>query len=171
MKKVISSMFCCLILFAVVSVANAQGDKASRPSPPVEVKGKISNADIMIAYSAPSVKERKIWGDLVPYGKVWRTGANEATIFETSAEIKINGSVLPAGKYALFTIPGEKTWTIIFNSAFAQWGAYQYDASKDVLRIEATPEQGTHQEQMLFAIEDGKIVLAWDKLRLPLKVK
>jgi hypothetical protein len=73
----------------------------------------------------------------VPYGKVWRTGANEATIFETTGDLVINGQKLPAGKYGLFTVPGEKEWTIIFNSVWDQWGAFKYDASRDVLRIKA----------------------------------
>lgn len=171
MKSVVKSLFSLFALIALVSVAQAQDDKANRPSPPAEVKGKIGSTDIMIAYSSPAVKGRKIWGELVPYGKVWRTGANEATVFETSADIMINGSKLPAGKYGLFTIPGEKSWTVIFNSVSQQWGAYQYDATKDVLRVEATPEMGEFQERMTFSIEENKIVLAWEKLRLPLMLK
>ena len=88
-------------------------------------------------------KDGLIWGDLVPYGKVWRTGANEATTFETDKDIMIKEQKLPAGKYALFTIPGETEWTWIFNSVWDQWGAYKYDESKDVLRVKSTPESSS----------------------------
>ncbi len=170
MKKSQIPFLLIILMFAAVS-AVAQNDKADRPSPPAEVKGKIGKAEIMIAYSSPAVKDREIWGGLVPYGKVWRTGANEATVFETSADINVNGSNLPAGKYGLFTIPGEKSWTVIFNSVSDQWGAYNYDASKDVLRVEAIPEMGEFQERMMFTVEKKAVVLAWEKLRLPLNIK
>src|SRR5258705_13398511 len=94
----------------------AQADKSSRPSPPATATGKVNGATITINYSSPSVKGRKIWGALVPYDKVWRAGANEATIFETDKDIKIEGKPLHAGKYSLYAIPGEKEWTFIFNS-------------------------------------------------------
>jgi hypothetical protein len=83
----------------------------------------------------------------------------------------IQGGKLSAGKYGLFTIPGEKSWTVIFNSVSEQWGAYSYDSAKDVLRVEAVPEMGEFQERMHFAIEGNMIVLSWEKLRLPLMVK
>ena len=160
-----------MLFFAGATIISAQNDKANRPSPAAEAKGKIGQAEILISYSSPGVKDRQIWGGLVPYDKVWRTGANEATVFETSADLNINGSLLPAGKYGFFTIPGEQTWTVIFNSVYDQWGAFSYDESKDVLRIEATPEQGEFEERMKFSIEGNKIVLAWENLRLPLMVK
>jgi hypothetical protein len=95
-----------LLLFVGLS-ACAQGDKSSRPSPPATATGKVGGANITINYSSPSVKGRKIWGDLVPYGKVWRAGANEATTFETDKAITVEGKNLPAGKYSLFALPGE----------------------------------------------------------------
>ena len=91
----------------------AQGDKSTRPSPPATATGKAGGATITIDYSSPSVKGRKIWGGLEPYNKIWRAGANEATIFTTDKAIKVEGKSLPAGKYSLFATPGEKTWTII----------------------------------------------------------
>ena len=170
MKKSRFPLFMILLVAAYVS-ANAQNDKANRPSPPGEAIGTIGKAEIKVSYSSPGVKERTIWGELVPYDKVWRTGANEATVFETSNDIHINGSKLPAGKYGLFTIPGKNTWTVIFNSDWDQWGAFSYDAAKDVLRVEATPEHGEFQERMNFTIEGDKVVLSWENLRLPLVVK
>jgi hypothetical protein len=115
------------------------------------------------------VKGRTIWGDLVPYGKVWRTGANEATTIETNKDIMIQGQKLPAGKYALFTIPGETEWTWIFNSVWDQWGAYKYDGSKDVLRITTKPQKSpVFHEQLRFDITNEKISLAWENLLISL---
>src|ERR1051325_10914117 len=91
-----------LAFFCTSFVACAQGDKSSRPSPPATATGKIGNATITINYSSPAVKGRKIWGELVPYDKAWRAGANEATIFTTDKEIKVEGKTLPAGSYSLF---------------------------------------------------------------------
>ncbi|MEZ4847469.1 MAG: DUF2911 domain-containing protein [Bacteroidia bacterium] len=109
------------------------------PSPKKELKTTMSGADITIVYGSPSVKERTIWGELVPYGEVWRTGANEATTFETSAPISIGGQTLAAGKYGFFTVPDENDWTLIFNEVSDQWGAYNYDAGKDVMRVKVVP--------------------------------
>ena len=113
------------ILFSIFSMA--QDDKSKRPSPPDKVSEKVGSATITIDYSQPSVKDREIWGGLVPYGKVWRTGANEATTFENSADVKVEGESLKAGKYGLFTIPEANEWTIIFNSVPDQWGSGGYD--------------------------------------------
>ena len=150
------------------SAAFAQGETATRPSPPVEQKGKYQDAKIVIDYSAPSVKGRTIWGDLVPYGKVWRTGANEATTFETDKDIMIQDQKLPAGKYALFTIPGEKEWVWIFNSVPDQWGAYKYDESKDVIRVKSVAQQSpVYHEQLRFDTGGGeKVTLYWENLQV-----
>jgi len=165
------AMSTLLLVTLFATTTHAQDDKANRPSPPAEATGHIGKADIKISYSSPAVKGRKIWGDLVPYNAVWRTGANEATVFETSADIMVNGSKLPAGKYGLFTIPGENSWTVIFNEVWNQWGAFSYDASKDVLRVTATPGTGDFHERMMFMIEGNQVVFAWENLRLPLTVQ
>ena len=160
-----------LVLFSVSLMA--QDDKSQRPSPPANVSEKVGNATITIDYSQPSVKGREIWGGLVPYGKVWRTGANEATTFETSADVKIEGESLKAGKYGLFTIPEEDEWTIIFNSVPDQWGAFNYDASKDVLRVKVKPQSvGQNMEKMTFKItSDGMVSLLWEKLKVSFSVE
>src|SRR5690348_9678173 len=105
-RALLSSFVISGLLFS--ALANAQGDKSQRPSPPATATGKIGDANITINYSSPAVKGRKIWGELVPYDKIWRAGANEATIFETDHDIKVEGKNLPAGKYSLFATPGEK---------------------------------------------------------------
>lgn len=164
--KSYSLTFMCLVFLSILSTTgNAQADKSTRPSPPVEIKGKLQDAQVTISYSSPSVKGRTIWGDLVPYGKVWRTGANEATIFETDKDLVIHDQKLPAGKYALFTIPGETEWTWVFNAVWDQWGAYKYDESKDVLRINTIPQKSSvFNEQLRFEIEEEWVSLYWENL-------
>ena len=141
------------------------------PSPRKEMRGLIGPVSITINYGSPSVKGRKIFGELEPFGKVWRTGANEATTIEVSTDVLINGQPLAAGKYALFTIPGETKWTVIFNATAEQWGAYDYDEGKDVLRIEVDPVVKESPDEMLdFRIEGEQIVLSWDKTSVPFSV-
>ncbi|MEO6133257.1 MAG: DUF2911 domain-containing protein [Saprospiraceae bacterium] len=155
--------FLLLLLFSAPS--SAQGDKTLRPSPPAEISAWIDSAKVTINYSSPAVKKRDIWGGLVPYNQVWRTGANEATTFETTRDVMINGQKLKAGKYGLFTIPGEKSWTVIFNSVWDQWGAFKYDASKDVLRTNAPADHSPKfHERMLFDIIGHDVILSWENL-------
>lgn len=169
MKMNFFFMLCIAAFSLVTSASNAQSDKAGRPSPPVELKQTLQGANVTINYSAPSVKGRTIWGDLVPYGKVWRTGANEATTFETDKDIMIQDQKLPAGKYALFTIPGETEWTWIFNSAWDQWGAYKYDESKDVLRVKSMAKSSpVFHEQLKFDIAKERVSLNWGNLEVSL---
>ena len=168
-----SAKWVTLITFLLFStLLMAQDDKSSRPSPPAKVSEKVGNTTITIDYSQPSVKGREIWGGLVPYGKVWRTGANEATTFETSADIKVEGESLKAGKYALFTIPEADEWTFLFNSVPDQWGSFNYDDSKDVLKIKVKPKMvNQFTEKMTFAIsEDGLVNLSWEKLVVGFKI-
>lgn len=147
-------------------------DKSQRPSPPAEATATIGGATVTINYSSPAVKGRTVWGDLVPYGEVWRTGANEATTFEVDKAITVNGETLPAGKYGLFTIPAEDGWTIIFNSVWDQWGAYEYDNSKDALRVSASSRAlDSGEERMKFDIaDDGTVTLTWDQLAVDFTV-
>jgi hypothetical protein len=165
----------------ISGLASAQADKSSRPSPPVVVTGKIKGATITIDYSSPSVKGRKIFGGLVPYDKVWRAGANEATLITTDKDIEVEGKKLPAGKYSLFTTPGEKEWTVFFNSETGQWGDKQggdanMDPKKTVLAVKVKPHDLKDvQEKMTFAIIDKDlekgIELSWDKTKIFVSVK
>lgn len=147
-----------------------------QPSPAATATGKIKDATITITYSSPSVKGRKIWGDLVPYNTVWRTGANRATIFETDKDIKVEGKTLPAGKYSLYTIPGENEWVIIFNSATGQWGIKQggvttQDPEKDVLRVNVKPgKSASFAEQMNFKVGSSDVSLTWENVEVKFKV-
>jgi len=166
MKRI---LLIALSLVLVIGTATAQGKK-ERKSPMKEASANMAGSDIKVVYSSPSVKGRAIWGELVPYNKVWRTGANEATTFETSEDIKVENKALPAGKYALFTIPSEKGWTIIFNSVWEQWGAYKYDESKDVLRVQVNPKKAELEEMMVISLQKGQMIIAWEKLMVPVRI-
>jgi hypothetical protein len=147
-----------------------RGDDAERASKNGRTEGEIDGVGIVIEYGRPSVKGREIWGSLVPYGQVWRTGADEATTITLASDAMIQGGHLPAGTYALFTIPGEEEWTVIFNKTGKQWGAFRYDSGEDALRVTAEPTTGEHVETMEFVIEGDAIVLRWAELVLPLSV-
>lgn len=140
---------------------------ASRPSPPARSIISLGDTEVFITYSQPAKKERNLWGELVPYDKVWRTGANEATVLSTTGDILVNGDTLLAGNYALYTIPAKNRWTVILNTKYEVWGAYDYDQSLDVLRFEVEPSTTDESmERMTFDIDDaGTVQFAWDKLR------
>ncbi len=144
------------------------------PSPLRKITGVIDGVTIEINYSSPGVKNRVIWGDLEPYDKVWRTGANAATTIEFSEDILFQGSNLPAGKYAMFSIPrNEAPWIIIINKEWDQWGAYNYDETLDALRVEVEPIiLDTTIERLRFELdEDAKrIVFSWEKIMLPIDI-
>ncbi|MCB0484499.1 MAG: DUF2911 domain-containing protein [Flavobacteriales bacterium] len=148
----------------------AQRDAEKRPSPARLAEAKVQGVSIRIDYGSPSVKNREIWGKLVPYGKIWRTGANEATTILTDADILIEGELLKAGRYALFTIPDKDVWTIVINTNADQWGAYKYNQDLDVLRIKVRPQiVDEMQETLLFKFEGSMLTMRWERLVLPLK--
>ncbi len=162
----------CIIFFSLflVPITNAQIEFANRPSPPAKVNAAILNgATISLSYSSPAVNGRTIWGSLVPYNQVWRTGANEANIFETDKDILVNGQKLPAGKYSLFTIPGEKEWIVVFNKEWNQWGTMKYNSSDDVLRVTTPPQKSMQlNERLKFTLEDSVLSLLWENLQINL---
>ena len=134
------------------------------------------DTDITIVYSRPGVKGRKIWGGLVPYNEVWRAGANENTTFEVGKDVLINGQKLPAGKYGLHMIPGEKEWTIIFSKNNSAWGSFDYSEDEDVLRVTVTPKEAAHQEWLMYGFEElagtsATAYLWWEKLKVPFEIK
>ena len=111
------------------------------PSPQASVSQRVGLTDIQVSYHRPGAKGRVVFGGLVPYDHVWRTGANDATKISFSTPVKFNGTEIPAGTYELFTIPGKTEWTVIIHKNMSQWGAYSYDEKNDVARIKATPRQ------------------------------
>lgn len=160
-----------LLLVAVIGWSCASSKKENRPSPYAMDSTEIENVKLKIAYSSPGVKKRKIWGELVPYGNMWRTGANEATTLEVSEDIILAGQPLPKGKYAIFTIPESNKWTLLFNSEWSQWGAYNYDNSKDALVLEVVPEKVKDlQERMRFYFEEDKLKFHWEYLTFSLDI-
>ncbi|MEP6711641.1 MAG: DUF2911 domain-containing protein [Ferruginibacter sp.] len=171
MKKLFSAVFFAAVLFTGLQATaqekmkdKAPEDKTKRPSPPAKVSEKInSGATISIDYSQPSVKGRAIGKDLEPMdGQVWRTGANEATVFETDKDITVNGAKLPAGKYAFFTIFNGEDVTLIFNKTAAQWGAFKYKEADDQLRVNAKASaEASSMEKMTFTISDAGMVSLW----------
>lgn len=162
------------ILTFITINACGQGDKSKRPSPPSIVTETIeSGAIVTIDYSQPSLKGRKIGADLAPYGEVWRTGANEATVFEVNKDVKVEDQLLAAGKYGLYTIPGENEWVIIFSKTWKQWGSTQYKEADDALRVKVKPgKMDTQNEKMTFVINNnGKVSLLWGDIEVVFKVK
>ncbi len=172
MKKLFTLL--AVALLAGTLPAIAQADKHERKSPPGEVTTKLNNgATININYSRPYLKGRTIGKDVEPRdGQVWRTGANEATTFETDKAIRINGKELPAGKYALFTLFQDKSVTLIFNKKWDQWGADGYDMADDQMRVQVKRYiQDPPAEQMTFEVKkDGESALLWGDVRVGFKI-
>jgi len=146
-------------------------------SPAATVKQRVGLTDIEVSYSRPGMKGRVVFGALVPYGQVWRTGANTSTKISFSTAVKLNGTVVPAGTYELFTIPGKSAWTVIIHQDKSAWGAYTYDAKDDIARITATPLSLPHPVET-FAIgfndlrdESANLCLTWEKVRVPVKIE
>lgn len=196
-RSVISAVvaFCFL---ASALVASAQL-RLPRPSPKATITQTVGVTDVTVVYSRPAVKGRKIWGDwpvevageatldnqntrppgapIVPYGHIWRTGANEATQFTVTDDVLINGQPLAAGTYSLHTIPGKDEWTIIFNSVAQQGGSFDYDAKKDVLRVKTKPEISEHSHEWLDIsldpMKENSLVarIKWEKLSVPFTIE
>jgi Protein of unknown function (DUF2911) len=138
MRKAIGvGLVCCLGLVVFAVACRAQQDKSKRPSPPATATLDLGGAQtITVNYSSPRAKGRKIYGELVPYDKVWRTGANEATTLMTTADIFIGGTTVPAGTYTLFTIPSQSKWTLVISKKTGEWGTDYPGASNDLARID-----------------------------------
>jgi hypothetical protein len=129
-------LFIAAIALICTTVVAAQGDKSQRPSPPAQAQCKLSDGKtIAVDYSSPRAKGRKIMGGLVPYGQVWRTGANEATTFVTGSDLTVEGKGVPAGSYTIFTVPAADKWTLIINKHTGEWGIpYKYE-SEELVRV------------------------------------
>jgi hypothetical protein len=176
-RKIQTRFVLALATMLMTSALWAQGDKASRPSPPATASGKVNGANITINYSSPAAKGRKVMGELVPYGQVWRAGANEATIFETDKDIKVEGKTLPKGKYSLYAIPGEKEWTIIFNKQTGQWGVQRGGATtreeaQDALTVKVKPKKSASMnERLAYDVTDKGFALRWENTEVPVSIK
>lgn len=197
-----SVFFAAISAFCFAASAFAQ-IPVPRPSQKAVVMQRIGPTDVTITYSRPGVKGRKIWGDplpgqaekvkgeatldnqnerpkdavIVPYGHIWRTGANEATMFEVTTDVLINGQKLAAGSYSLHTIPTKDDWTIVFNGTSNQWGSFNYDPAKDTLRVKAKPQMvSENQEWLAFTFDpvgedSAQVNIRWEKISVPFTVK
>jgi len=198
-----ATLLALVAIFFAAECASAQQQplRFPRPSQKASVTQTVGVTDITINYSRPAVKERKIWGDppanvkvagtatlddsrsrpkdmvIVPYGHVWRTGANEATQFSVSDDVLINGQPLKAGTYSLHTIPDREEWTVIFNSDAGQWGSFSYDEKKDALRVKVKPQMvADNQEWLLYTFDpvsdkSAQVNIRWEKVRVPFTVE
>jgi hypothetical protein len=166
LQKKIQLLFIALV---TVTFVNAQNKPAS---PAATATGKINGATISINYSSPSVKGRVIWGELVPFNKIWRAGANAATTIESDKDLVVEGQKLPAGKYSFFVIPNEKECVIIFNKVAKMSGTNNYDEKEDQLRVTVKQQKAdSSTESLVYNINKNSIVLSWEKWNIPISVK
>lgn len=164
------------LLVAAAPLAAQPAIRLPEASPKASVSQAIGVTDVEIHYNRPAVNKRKIWGGLVPFGAVWRAGANENTTISFSTPVTVEGQALAAGTYGLFTIAGADKWQIVFSKFAGAWGAYSYDPSEDVARVTVTPQtMAESQERLLFTFDDvtnnaATASLRWEKLRVPFKI-
>jgi hypothetical protein len=171
------SLCVCMCLFATASVAAAQqaAPELPQPSPKARIEQRVGLTDFSIDYSSPGVKGRKIWGELVAYDKPWRTGANAATKLTVSRDFTFGGKPVPAGSYALYTVPGKTAWQVALNTSTDAWGNDGFDVKKDVVRVSVTPQAIKGRERLTFLLSDTsddgvRIELEWEKLRVSIPV-
>jgi len=166
-----------LALLLVGMTAVAQQLQMPQASPSAKISQKVGLTDVIVDYSRPSTKGRKIFGELVPFGQVWRTGANGATVLTFSTEVSIGGTKVPAGSYALYSIPGKTSWTMILSKDTKLWGAIGYDAKDDLLRFEASPAK-TSRMYDSFEISFNKLTdnsadlsIKWEQTRITFSIQ
>src|SRR6056297_3839784 len=162
------------LLVALPAAAQERSNDSAKASPNAAVTQTIGTTQVSLTYGRPSVNDRVIFGDLVPYDEVWRTGANESTAITFSDNVMIEGEELTAGTYSLYTIPGLEEWSVIFNNNLS-WGT-QYDPTMDELRVSVQPETGEFMEQMMVYFENveedsGHIVIHWDQIKVPVQIE
>jgi hypothetical protein len=176
-RKRLATGVSLVMLIAVLGMAQQPPqDKSKRSSPPGTAEVTLKNKEITIDYSRPSLKGRKVGQELAPYGKVWRTGANEATALNTAIDLNIGGAKVPAGKYTLYTLPSEGTWKLIINKQTGQWGT-QYDESQDLARVDMKKtalSQSVEQFTISFDKKDentANLNLDWENTRVSVEIK
>lgn len=166
----------CILLVSLGLQGSAQGLKMPQASSAQTITQDFGLGKVTVKYSRPNVKGRKVFGDLVPLGKVWRTGANSATLISFTEPVQLEGNAVPAGEYALFTIPEKNQWTIILNKKIQQWGAYEYNQSEDFLRFTVKPAAtGRKTESFTIGFSDvmptsAQLHLMWDNVDVPVKM-
>jgi hypothetical protein len=168
---------CLLAVFVAAPLAHAQLPPLQAPdvSPHARVSQTVGLTEITVDYHRPAVNGRPVWGALVPYGEVWRAGANENTTFEVSSDVAVNGQPLGAGRYGLHMIPTAGTWTVIFSEMADAWGSFGYEEGEDALRVSVSPRPAPFQERLHYRFDDPtntstELVLHWEELEIPLTV-
>lgn len=171
-RAVLSIVLVSSMLAAAIAVAQHDAGGEKKPaSPPAKAETTIAGKKVTIDYSAPSVRSRKIYGGLVPYEKVWRTGANAATTLKTETDLLIGGTRVPAGTYTLYTVPGETNWKLIINKQTGQWGT-EYDQAQDLARVDMNTEPlSTPVETFKISIINGKLIMDWENTRAAVDLK
>ena len=167
--------FLAAVVLALPLQAQTQIKLPNAPSPRGTVSQRVGVTDITIDYGRPSVRNRDVWGSLVPYDQVWRAGANENTVFTVSTDVKINGKDLPAGSYGLHMIPTKGEWTVIFNKNYHAWGSYFYDEAEDVLRVKTKPGSAEFAEVLTYSFpavtpSSATVQLHWEKMTVPITI-
>jgi hypothetical protein len=175
MMKTVFGYVCAALVVLASGPASAQL-KLPVPSPAAKVSQEVGLTDISIEYSSPAVKGRKIWGDLVPWDKPWRTGANQSTKITFSRDVTFGGKPVPAGTYSIVTLPTPKGWTMVLSKELALWSSKPYDAKDDVVRVPATTAAIPHRERLLFLFSnttdnDTSLDVEWEKLRVSVPIK
>ncbi len=177
LRPAVSFLATCVLAAGLSAQTPAPKLEFPDASPNATVQQRVGLTDIEVVYARPGVKGRKVFGELVPYGEVWRTGANNATKITFSTPVKVGGTDVPAGSYALFTIPTPTDWTIILNKVTGQWGSYSYDEKNDQMRVKVKPVTLAEPVET-FEIGWGDIKdstatlnLTWEKTRVPVKVE
>jgi hypothetical protein len=175
MRKFIAGFAVVLVAGLVTLVAGMQDDKSKRPSPPGTAEIKLGGKQVKIEYGRPSMRGRKVFGELVPFGQVWRTGANEATTLTTETDLMVGSAHVPAGKYTLYTLPAENGWKLIINKQTGQWGT-EYDPAQDLVRVDMKKELiEIPIEQFTISFlpkgDAAMLRLDWEKTRAQVEVK
>lgn len=157
----------------LMAAGAAEAQEMPRVSPKAKIEQRVGVTDVTVEYHRPGVKGRKIWGELVPYGEPWRTGANERTTVTFSTPVTVGGTRLDAGTYGLVTIPGEETWTVALSKTAEAWGAFTYSADNDAVRVEVTPRKVAHTEWLDFDVDNltprsADLVVRWADLAVAL---
>ena len=169
------AILCLLVVLCAVPLVAQPAIPLPDASPAASVGQRVGITDIELNYHRPAVNKRKIFGGLVPYGVLWRAGANENAMIKVSTPVKVEGRDLPAGTYGFFMLPGEQQWTIVFSKFAGAWGTYTYDPSEDALRVTVTPEtEKNSKERLHFAFDDltnnaAVLSMRWDTVRVPIK--
>jgi len=173
MRKTIAAVSVLCLAFALsVVTLRAQQDKSSRPSPPAKATLDLGGGQsVTVDYSSPRAKGRKIYGELVPYGKVWRTGANEATTLVATTNINVGGTTVPAGSYTLFTIPDQSKWTLVISKKTGEWGTDYPGPSNDLARVDMKSSSlPSPVENFTISFDKGMMNIDWDTTRASVAV-